>query len=137
MNYGFNHQGRSFFPDGATPVAETQAQTDARNRETEAHEIEWLKTHPEKVFLYIQLLARQRDNVSSISGAAGFARVHTWLGTTLDPNAYVGPSREFPCFGPFPSRRRSVECVIFGARYVGWYFESSGDYCRLRKAKRQ
>ena len=36
--------------------------------------------------------------------------------------------------GPY-ARKRSVECQIYGVRYVGWYYETAGDYCRLRRAK--
>ena len=129
MDYGFKHDDKVFTPNATTGV---DAQTsDERNKEIERREIEWLRTSPERgVFLY----------VSHPKGLDGFstrvANIHTWLGTVvstgptlLGPKAYVG-------FG-HNSYRRSVDCRIFGVRYVGWYYESSGDYCRLRKAKRQ
>lgn len=104
---------------------------DARNREIEAREIVWLRTGPDRVFLYVKE-PPDRDN----DPRAWY--IQTWLGTVVsDARAEVGPSRSLPCFGPFPSKRRSIVCRIFGTRYVGWYFESSGDYCRLRKSKRQ
>lgn len=96
----------------------------------EQQELDWLKTGPEKVFLYVKL-PNERNPYTS-QGA-----ITTWLGTVLDPSATFGQLREFPCFGPFPSKRRAVSCRIFGVLYHGFYYQSSGSYCRLRKAKRQ
>lgn len=103
----------------------------AHNQQSEQTEIEWLRTAPDAIFLYM----RQPPDPQNDPRAW---YVTTWPGTIVsDARATVGPARQFPCFGPFPSMRRSVVCRIFGVRYVGWYFESSGDYCRLKKAKRQ
>ena len=128
-NYEFIHEGRAFTPAGDPPVPTDKDASDARNRETERREIEWLKTAPDRVFLY----------VSHPKGIDGFstrvANVHTWLGTVVSSDTVLG-SRAYVGFG-FNSWRRSVSCRIFGVRYVGWYFESSGQYCRLKKAKRQ
>ena len=60
-------------------------------------------------------------------------RVTTWLGTTVSSAVGVGHACTFPAWGR-PSIRRSIRCTIFGTRYVGWYYESSGDYCRLKRA---
>lgn len=64
------------------------------------------------------------------------ATIGTWLGTPIATHVRIGRSVKFPGFG-CGSVRRSVDCRIYGVRYVGWYFESAGDYCRLRKSKRQ
>ena len=103
------------------------------NRETERKEIEWLKTAPDKVFLYVNLpYTYWKDEY----GWNGLVEIGTWLGTRLNEGpAYLGPSRGSG-FGDWTSRR-AVSCRIFGTLYHGWYMESSGDYCRLRKAKKQ
>lgn len=38
---------------------------------------------------------------------------------------------------PAAAGLQAVTCRIFGVLYHGWYMESSGDYCRLKKAKKQ
>ena len=117
--YAFNFQGHGVFtPDGR---ADGITDVDAHNKQLEAQEIERLKTAPEKVFLYVKVLEHGR------------ADIHTWNGTVVG-NAELGPKRQFRCFGPFPSIRRSVTVCLFGKWYHGWYFESSGDYCRLKRA---
>lgn len=134
-DYAFVHEGQAFTPDGRLPAA---TDADAHNRDTEAREIAWLKTAPERVFLYVTMPAAYDSKaypagrVQPLSGT----RVHTWLGTDVATNVVIGMS--YTIRGGFgTSRRRSVSCRIFGVRYVGTYYESSGDYCRLRKAKRQ
>ena len=104
-----------------------QEHTDAYNKALEAQELDWLKTHPDKVVLYIG------TRVSTLRGDGPFWEVKTWPGTVLDNFAAVGPRRNVG-FG-YHTYRRSVSCKIFGVQYHGWYMESSGDYCRLRKAK--
>lgn len=125
--YAFVHDGKAYGPDGVikdtegTPLAADDA--DAYNREVERQEIDWLKTGPDRVFLYV------RHGQSQTSG------VTTWLGTDVATEVQIG-RRVNVGFGRH-TYRRSVVCRIFGVRYVGWYLESSGSYCRLRKAKRQ
>lgn len=130
--YGFNHEGRTFTADADTPVVSTQAETDARNRETEQQELTWLQTAPEKVFLYV---SERQPNDTSIW--YGRWRIGTWLGTPLDEHALIGRKVAVGGIAGPHAHKRSVECRIYGTRYVGWYYESAGDYCRLRKAKRQ
>ncbi len=125
------------------------------NREIERKEIEHLRTHPDKAFLYVRkvdttdevynkaLIQREKDGWPSHlpdrrqDYISHRWEVTTWLGTSVCTYVYVGPVRSFRCFGPFPSKRRAVTCYMFGKVYYGWYFESSGNYCRLRLAKRQ
>lgn len=137
MGYRFTFQGAAYEPHGKIdrhPLDDS----DRHNREIEAREIEWLKAAPDHVVLYMKTPPDPQNDPRAWY-------VTTWLGTIVSSyldgqgfaRALVGPSRSFPCFGPFPSKRRSVDCRIFGVRYVGWYYESSGDYCRLRKSKRQ
>lgn len=98
----------------------------AHNLATEAAEIEWLKTHPDKVFLYV-------GTIQSPFGREAWT-IHTWMGTILDPDAWIGPRRNVG-FG-YHTYRRAVRCHIFGVQYCGWYMESSGDYCRLKRSKK-
>ncbi len=136
--YAITHDDKAFTPDGRIniPVSDVEA----ANRETERKELEWLKTAPDKVFLYVKTDApRETMFTGDFRTVWHSAEVRTWLGTipnSLTPNALVGPRRHFSAFG-HRSTRRAVSAFIFGVRYVGWYMESSGDYCRLRKAKKQ
>jgi hypothetical protein len=61
------------------------------------------------------------------------AKVGTWLGGFQTP-AWIGQSHHIGFGG---STRRPITCRIFGVLYHGWYYESSGSYCRLKRAKRQ
>lgn len=115
--YAFDFQGQPFTPEGKADITDTSA----HNAEVERQELEWLKTGPEKVFLYI------RDTSPF--------EVTTWLGTVVSTHLRIG-RRVNVGFG-YHTYRRSVDCRIFGRRYVGWYYESSGSYCRLRLSKRQ
>lgn len=129
MSYGFLHNGRVFTAD-ATAAVTTQRDVDLSNREIEARELAWLKTAPDKVFLYV------KEPPDANDPRAWY--VATWPGTIVsDGRAFVGPSVPVGGISGCDATRRSVECRIFGVRYVGWYYESAGDYCRLRKAKRQ
>lgn len=124
--YAFTFQDTPYTPSG--PLRDSHgaflpaSEVDAYNRSVESQEIARLKTHPAHVFLYV----RQ-------SGTNW--QIRTWLGTVLDSHVHIGP-RRYIGFG-HGTYRRPVTCCIFGALYHGWYMESSGDYCRLRKAKRQ
>jgi hypothetical protein len=135
VNYGIEHEGKVYGPDG---LIETVANVDAHNHEQEQAEIAWLKTGPEKVFLYVEMPTpseyERANKITPLSGAV----ITTWLGTVVsDKPSCVGSYSYFREFYGTRSKRRPVDCRIFGVRYVGWYFESSGNYCRLRKAKHQ
>ncbi len=122
MEYAFRFDNHgTFTPSGRQEISDENA----HNKELERIEVEWLKTGPERAFLY----------VSNIPGSPYPKSITTWLGTVVSESADFG-SRVNVGFG-FHTYRRSVDCMIFGVRYVGWYMESSGQYCRLRKAKRQ
>jgi hypothetical protein len=121
MNYAFDFTGHGVFtPDGKAEISDV----DAHNKQLESVEIEWLKTHPNNLFLYVKQSKPDAD--WSIS---------TWLGTIVSTGATFGPRRNIG-FG-YHTYRRAVSARIFGVLYHGWYFESSGNYCRLRKAKNQ
>lgn len=60
--------------------------------------------------------------------------IQTWLGTPIATHVWIGPRRYM---GFNRAYRRPVSCRINGVLYHGWYFESSGDYCRLKKARKQ
>ena len=118
MGYAIEHEGKQFTPEGI--VTEDGRTTEERNRETERKEIEWLRTGPERVFLYVS------ENPW---------RITTWLGTRVSTQESIGP-KVYVGFG-HNTYRRAVRCQIFGVLYHGWYMESSGSYCRLKRAKKQ
>lgn len=124
MPYVITLNGKVYGPDGIIPIPDSQVE--AQNRETERMEIEWLHTHPDRCTLYIQ-------EESGEHGETVY-RLTNCLGTALDIRPHVG-RRSYVGFGG--AYRRSVSCRIFGVLYHGWYMESSGDYCHLRKARRQ
>ena len=131
--YQFDFQGKTYDPDGA--ISPVSLSTQEANRETERQELAWLKTGPEKVFLYVQMpIESLQPSFSYAQRRGDKVSVGTWLGTLVATELAIGPRKRIG-FG-LHSYRRSVVCRIFGTKYVGWYFESSGDYCRLRKAKR-
>lgn len=162
-DYAFGHQGKAFTPTG-TPVALSQENIDALNRETERAEIARLQTGPDRVFLYVRMPPNAShtgyygNSLSSCCRVAlsmhaiacpvcrltasqmhlnhsADAQIQTWLGTPIATHVRIGPRRAMG-FG-YHSYRRPVSCRLYGVLYHGWYMESSGDYCRLTKAKRQ
>lgn len=137
MNYAFEHQGKAYTQDRVIDAPDMNK----HNKEVEAKELEWLRTAPDKVTLYVKASGSTRIPFSS-SGRRGERNqsfgpyaVHTRLGTVLDANALVG--HEVWSNLDFWTHKRSVSCHIFGTLYHGWFMESSGDYCRLKRAKRQ
>lgn len=188
--YAIVHDNIAYGPNGqikdveGTPLEAKDA--DAYNKEVERQEIDWLKTAPDKVFLYVRMpeahyeieydhngvyvghieqnhFKTKQDCEKEIESrinagklkrydSRGFnvryfasrvqpmtgTKVHSWLGGFETP-CHVGSRQVMGFQGHYRggSYRRSVECRIFGVRYVGWFMESSGDYCRLRKAKVQ
>lgn len=128
MSYAIEFNGKVFTPDGHIRAGSIGAATpdiEARNRETEAREIEALKAHPERAFLYASHDPSPKDRPTSNN------TLQTWMGTTVSSWCYCGP-RVYDNFGGY---RRSVRAVIFGRNYYGWYYESSGQYCRLKRCK--
>lgn len=120
MNYGFEHQGNTFTPSGIVEGSSTKD----HNQETERKELEFLQSHPERIFLYVSKV-----------GEDGHWCLIQWTGKIISENILMGERKRIG-FG-FSSYRRSMSVWIFGTLYHGWYFESSGDYCRLKRAKHQ
>jgi hypothetical protein len=147
-------------------LVNSQESCDVRNREVERQEIQQLQTAPDHIFLYVRLTPQLRpfesrswargQNVPTccrlaikrsalkcpICGTSceirlsqGDVQIITWMGTPVATHVTVGQARKF--YGYARSTRRPISCRIFGVQYHGWYMESSGDYCRLKKAKRQ
>lgn len=147
MSYAFVHEGKAYGPSGriedveGTPLEAKDAAT--YNKALEANEIEWLKTAPDKVMLYVKVgMLRDPNKLGSRLTDGSMARangdevsIQTWLGTKVSTHEWLGPKRHIG-FG-FSTYRRAVSCRIFGVLYHGWFYQSSGDYCRLRKAKVQ
>jgi hypothetical protein len=96
------------------------------NQEIEAKELEHIKTGPERLFLYV--------GQTTIPGGRRYWSVTTCSGTCVG-YAWLG-ERRYVGFG-FKTHRRAITVRIFDTLYHGWYFESRGDYCRLKRAKRQ
>lgn len=138
--YAFAHQGKGFLPDGSEPIA--AADVDTYNKQVEAQEIEHLKTGPERIFSYIGHKPMTEENGADPHKTYGFGEDHyciqTWLGTFLGW-AWVGAKSVSGFQGHFRggTYRRPVTARIFGTLYHGWYYQSSGDYVRLKKAKKQ
>lgn len=144
MEYAFNFQGATFTPDGKADI-QTDAVSD-HNRAVEQVEIERIKTGPDKLFLYVgkKPMPQQSHEVHNGLDPKFYVGkdhycVQTWLGTWLGwawlgPRAVVGfqDSRRYGS-----TYRRAITVRVFGALYHGWYMESSGDYCRLKRAKLQ
>lgn len=139
MGYVFEHEGKQYSPDGKVSVEDTRI----HNEQIEAKEIAWLRTGPEKVFLYVKVgELRDPNRLGSrlVDGSMARAngddvQIQTWLGTRVSTWEVLGP-RVYVGFG-HNTYRRSVSCKIFGVLYSGWFMESSGSYCRLKRAKRQ
>lgn len=128
--YAITHDGKAIGPDGlitdveGTPLAAEDAE--AYNQAVEKAELEHIKTSPKHIFAYVKKPSGVEPNRVSAS-------VHTWRGVHLGW-AWLG-SRAYVGFGN--SYRRAVTVRIFDTLYRGWYMESSGDYCKLTKAKKQ
>lgn len=115
-NYAFEHDGKAFTLDGSINVPNIET----HNQALELKQIEALKQGIDTVVLYMK-----HDPW----------KLTTWPGTVVAEYASVG-SRINTYFGGNHSYRRHVTARIFGTLYHGWYMESSGDYVRLKKAKR-
>lgn len=135
MSYAITHNGVTYGPGGqvtdveGTPLNPENA--DAYSKEVEKQELAWLQSHPDKVTLYV----KHPVDVSKGFDPNNWWKVTTWLGTVVCEHAFVGPRKRMG-FGD-GSYRRAMTAIICGVKYHGWYFESSGQYCRLKKAKKQ
>lgn len=140
--YAITHEGIAYGPDG--PIVDTdgvrlQAEdTAAYNKALETQELARIKSGPDRLMLYV---AHPKPD-KTIFEREGNWRVTTWLGTHVGI-AHV-TQRYRMGFG-YGSYRRAITAKIEVLRedgsttwvdYHGWYFESSGDYCRLKRAKR-
>lgn len=132
MQYAIEHNGMAYTPDDAVPDLKHVAEY---NKALEEKELAWLQTHPEKITLYVRHSGWQGVKGSRRWSHSG--QLTTWLGTVICERCWVGPQKRAGFQGNFGSTRAAIDAVIFGVRYVGWYFDSTGNYCRLRKAKRQ
>ena len=145
MSYGIAYKGKVYGPSGVivdtnnTPL--DPKDLDAYNKQLEASELEWLKTGPEKCTLYIQepdMECTQHTAGATERKGNMYYGVGTWLGTRVG-NAWIGYRSISGFQGHYRggTYRRPVTVRIFGVLYHGWWFESSGDCVRLKKAKRQ
>jgi hypothetical protein len=109
-------------------MSTAREERDARNRATERAEIEHLKTGPERAFLYV------RHVPDAWAKHHSPCQIITWMGTVLDARAEMGPRVPIGSMAVFVAYKRAVRCVLFGRAYYGWYYESSGEYCRLKRS---
>lgn len=130
--------GKVYSPDGAVEGIKVEDVPEF-NRNIEEIYIESLKLHPASVFAYVKLpddyqpVSRTRDYTFAVG--QNRAKITSGAGTSIATDVYIGRVSRTG-FG-WDTYRRPVTCRIFGARYHGWYMESSGDYCRLKKSKIQ
>jgi len=133
MGYAFNFHGKAYGPSG--PIKDTAGtplgtnDTDTYNKAVEVAEIASLKTAPDRLFLYVHRVPGE--------ARPSTWQIRTWPCTVVSTVCHVGPKSNAGGIAGRYTFKRSVECRIYGTRYVGWYYESAGDYCRLRKAVRQ
>lgn len=132
--YAIQHNSLAIGPDG--PIVDVDGvkleakDADAYNKSVEAQELDWLKTGPDKCTLYIKKKVVSKDGLS-----------YQWWITTW-PGTEVGQAfcsdRHYMGFQAYHGRsyRRSVSVRLYGVQYHGWWMESSGDYVRLKRAKR-
>jgi len=137
------HEGKVFSPDGVVPTVSPD-EVDRVNQAMDANELAWIKTGPRNLFLYV----KPPKEGASVYEREGNWRVTTWLGS------HVGIARVTERYrmgfqGHFRggSYRRAITAkvqvwkggIVGGelewADYHGWYMESSGDYCRLKRSK--
>ena len=136
--FAIEHQGKGFTPDGCAHIANVETY----NQKLEREQIAELQAHPERAFLYVK-----HSGFTNIHGETSpkifrtpefpywkhTGSIMLWTGVVLDAKAWIGELRR----DNFGGKRAAVDCLIFGVRYTGWYFYSAGDYCRLKRAKRQ
>lgn len=94
-----------------------QEEVDARNKETSRKEVEaWLTSPPDRYFAYVD-------------GKRGL--LTTWVGDVLGSIRFHTHYRS--SFGDW---RWSIRVVgSNGHNYYGTYYESAGDYCRIKRCK--
>src|ERR1700723_935716 len=114
--YALVHENKAFGPDGLIQGVESKDAAEY-NKAVEASEIEALKAHPDKVFLYV------KEYVSASKSEPIRYAVTTWLGTVVSADVQMG-NRSRCGFG-FNTYRRAMSAWIFGTLYHGWYMESS------------
>ena len=137
------HEGKGYNPDGGIGAI-TKEEVDRRNAESDDAFVEWLKSGPLKVTLYVthpQKDTSERCGNSHHGDEEYLYKLTTWMGTVVAKGwcCYVGDKAMVGFQGHYRggTYRRPVSARIFGVLYHGWYMESSGQYCRLKKAKRQ
>jgi len=93
--------------------------TNEERAELETHE--FVASPPERVFAYVKETAGRYFH-GTVTGFMGNAFGECYLGSSWRDN--------------FGGTRRAVRLqAINGKTYVGTFYKSSGDYCRLRLAK--
>lgn len=146
--YAIEHNGLAIGPSG--PITDVDgvkleaSDVNAYNKALEAQELQRIKTGPERLMLYV----KHPDPNKMVFDREGNWTVTTWLGTHVGI-AWV-TQRYRMGFGHRSYRRAitaRIEVLMDGEAgesgltkwvdYHGWYYESSGDYCRLKRAKVQ
>ena len=108
MNYAIPHAGKVYGPDGLIKDVEgtrlKAEDVEEYNKACEKSEIEWLKTGPEKVTLYVKTVddtqasmdafvrgGWNRENLDPKNFKSHHYALATWLGTEIDPRIRMGP----------------------------------------------
>lgn len=111
-------KGRNWYPVGACPP-----ELRVTNEERSAVEVwEWLADPPERYFAYVDTVAK---------APTYYPRITTWMGDNLGV-CRLG-RRWRSNFGDW-----RVSITVYGTNgvhYYGTFYESAGDYCRLRAYK--
>jgi len=130
MDYGFEHAGKVFTPNGTPGIA--PAENDARNRELEARELAHWAEQPERMVAYYRIPDVIRNSQNRIvSWSTTDAVITTWRGTVLGKITSVSLYRHN--FGGWfvAIRARGTN----GAMYAGRASWDWGDVINLRKVK--
>lgn len=108
--------------------------SETQNKRIELEEIAHLHTAPNKVFAYVREAERTTYQIQNRIWPHQGHAIITWLGTPIAENVSIHDRTTGGMFG-YNSYKYHVTCTIFGVKYNGWYYASSGNYCRLYKLK--
>jgi hypothetical protein len=117
-----------------------RASCETKNALTSRFEVlSWQANRPERYFAYVKVemlecdrQTYRRPGMERLDPMRRCGRITTWTGEELG-SAVIGPSYR----DNFGGMRRSIWVKgNNGLDYHGTYFESAGDYCRIKACKR-
>lgn len=109
------------------------AEVEAKNKETSRKEVaDWLANPPQQYFAYV----KQVENTERIGCSLSTyfrGELITWMGDKL---GFIYGGR--PYRDNMGATRISIDVVgTNGVLYYGTYYQSTGDYCRIKAYKNQ